>query len=151
MNLARQKSDSDDSSTLSQSNREDGEVLMPGMNTPKQERVEEASNHSSLDATRPGVSSPKANSFVSQAAFEELLQKSMKRQTNTILVAILHLNENQARRGMESYIGSQQVASAYNLAIQSDADTSVVFSVANSRVSSSINYFFRFSKKSGID
>ena len=99
MNLALQKTDSDDSSTSGQSDGDDSELLMPGLNTPEQARVQEASNHSSLDATRPGASSPKANSFVSHAAFEELLQKSMEWQTNAILDAVLLLNEKQARRG----------------------------------------------------
>ena len=98
MNLALQKSDSDDSFSSDQSDSDDSETARPGMNTPGQARVKEASHHSSLDATRPGASSPKANSLVSHAAFEELLQRTMERQTNAILDAVLRLNENQAKR-----------------------------------------------------
>ena len=103
------------------------------MNTPEQASSEEASHHSSLDA-----SSPKANSLVLHSAFEELLQRTMDRQTNASLDAVLQLNENQARRGTGSYIGSQQATSAHNSAIQSDAGASVISSIANSRVSSSV-------------
>ena len=138
VNLALQKSDSDDSFTSGQSDSDDSEAARPRMNTSGQVRIEEASHHSSLDATRPGASSPKANSLVSHAAFEELLQRTMERQTNAILDAVLWLNENQARRGTGSYIGYQQATSAHNSAIQSDAGASVVSSIANSRVSSNV-------------
>ena len=138
VNLTLQNSDSDDSSASGQSESDDGEVLMPGTNTPEQARVEEASNHSSLDAARPRASSPKTNSFMSLAAFEELLQKSIEKQTNAILDAVHCLNENQARCGTGSYIGSQQVTNAHNSANQSNAGAIVISSEASSRVSSSV-------------
>ena len=46
-----------------------------------------------FDVTMPRMLSPKANSVVLQAAFQEL-KKFMERQINAILDAVLRFNEN---------------------------------------------------------